>query len=256
MQPTTYPHVNRLLDLLLSQMQQILHEKVVGLYIFGSLVSGDYDDGVSDIDMLAAIASDLDQSEFIALEKMHKTIVANDPQWDDRLEIAYLSLNALKTFKTQRSNIGIISPGEPFHIKDAGSDWLANWYFVRENGITIYGPPPSTIIDPITKAEFVQAVKNYVLAWKDYIYSAEHRGFQAYAILTMCRGYYTCTHGEQVSKREAALWAQKVLPEWASLIENALEWRRVSRSNIPVDHQATLPETRRFVLFMIDLVAQ
>jgi Domain of unknown function (DUF4111) len=252
MQPTTYPDVNALLDNLLPQMQQILGHKLVGLYLHGSLVTGDFDD-ISDIDLLAATASDIDQVEFDALNKMQGGLVLKHPQWENRIEIAFLSLRALKTFRTHRSPIGIISPGEPFHIVEAGKDWLMNWYMVREKGIALFGPPPRAIIDPISKDEFITAVKEHARAWRKYIDEARSRPGQAYAIFTMCRALYTCKHGEQVSKRQAALWAQKELPAWSSLIQNALLWRQNYRQQ-DVDHSATLAETRRFVNYVVDLI--
>src|SRR5262245_56771673 len=150
MQPTTYPHVNELIDILLKQMKTILGQKLVGFYLTGSLVTGDYDDDCSDVDLLAAISSELDDTEFNALKKMHDDIVLNNKRWDDRFEIAYVSLRGLKTFKTESSNIGIISPGEPFHIIEADRLWLPNWYMVREKGRTLFGPTPTDIIAPIS----------------------------------------------------------------------------------------------------------
>src|SRR5260221_6440812 len=142
MHPTNYPHVNTLLESILFQMQTILGEKLVGLYLYGSLVTGDFDDASSDIDLLAVTSTDIDEAEFSALKSMHGGIVTNHPEWDNRLEIAYLSLDALKTFKTRTSKIAIISPGEPFHIKEAGIDWLMNWYMLREICVTLFGPSP------------------------------------------------------------------------------------------------------------------
>src|SRR5689334_18419057 len=110
MEPTNYPHINRLLADLLARMQAILGDKLVGLYLYGSLVTGDFDDTVSDIDLLAAITDDLTEPQFSALQAMHHQFVADYPERQDRLEIAYLSLGALQTFKTQSSPIGIISP--------------------------------------------------------------------------------------------------------------------------------------------------
>ena len=82
---------------------------------------------------------------------------------------------------------------------------------------------------------------------KDTQYS---RSSQAYAILTMCRAYYTVKNREQVSKKQAALWTAEQLPEWASLIRNALEWRE-EKENSRVDHKTTFPETEAFVNFII-----
>jgi hypothetical protein len=57
---------------------------------------------------------------------------------------------------------------------------------------------------------------------------------------------YTCKNGEQVSKKQAALWAQQALPQWSQLIQHALLWRE-DRRNEQIDHEATFAETKRFV---------
>jgi hypothetical protein len=250
---TPYADVDDLLRQLLNQMQQILQGDLVGLYLFGSLVMGDFDRGISDIDLLAATASEIDQQTFDRLNRMQLNFIAEHPAWNDRIEIAYLSTTALKTFRTQTSPIGIISPGEPFHIKEAGSDWLINWWMVRERGITLFGPAPASLIDPISKQDFLQTVHEHARWWRTHVYEMRPRKAQAYAILTLCRALYACHYGEQVSKKQAAEWAQARWPEWATLIHNALEWR-VARQDDGVDPEATIPDTVRFVHFAIDLV--
>jgi hypothetical protein len=231
-------------------MQTVLAQKLVGVYLYGSLVWGDFDQESSDIDLLVATASDIDDQEFSNLHKMQLDFVAKHPRWENRIEIAYLSTAALQTFKSQTSKIAIISPGEPFHIKEADKGWLMNWYMVQEQGRPLFGPAPTTLIDPISKQEFIQTVKQHVIGWGEWIYDARTRPSQAYAILTMCRALYTCTHDTQVSKRKAAEWAAQELPQWAGLIKGALLWRAAWRDDT-VDHAATFPETLRFVQFMI-----
>ncbi|HEY6540678.1 MAG TPA: aminoglycoside adenylyltransferase domain-containing protein, partial [Ktedonobacteraceae bacterium] len=82
-----------------------------------------------------------------------------------------------------------------------------------------------------------------------------NRKGQAYAILTMCRALYTSRNGEQVSKKQAALWAQEQLPEWSQLIGNALVWREASKDE-QADDDATFAETKRFVDVVRDLILQ
>src|SRR5689334_2118954 len=90
MQPTPYSDINELLDMLLSQIQAVLQQKLVGVYLYGSLVWGDFDADISDIDLLVATASDIDAQEFAALQRMHHNFVAMHRRWHDRIEIAYL----------------------------------------------------------------------------------------------------------------------------------------------------------------------
>jgi predicted nucleotidyltransferase len=252
---TPYADIDAVLHSLRSQIQQILGEKLVGLYLYGSLVTGDFDHAISDIDLLAVTTSEIDGQEFDHLDRMHDEFVASYPLWNDRIEIAYLSASALQTFRAQSSPIAIISPGEPFHLKAAGKDWLINWWVVRNYGVALAGPEPAAVIPPIAREEFLQAVREQVRAWDSYIIETRHsRPYQAYAILTLCRALYACANGEQVSKRRAALWAAEHFPKWSALIHNALGWRAAWREQ--VDPESTFAETMRFVRFVVDYLQQ
>lgn len=249
---TPYADINGLLAELLTGMQTILGRKLVALYLYGSLVTGDFDHEVSDIDLLAATTFDINDDEFTALQTMHHDFAVGHRAWDDRIEVAYLSVEALKTFRTQVSKIVVISPGEPFHFKEAGKDWLMNWYVVREKGVVLFGPSTQELIEPVTKDELLQAVREHAIAWREWVHRARTRKAQAYSILTACRALYTLSNGESVSKKQAAIWATQELPEWSSLIQSALVWRATLHDE-HVDHAATLLETRRFVHAVLDL---
>jgi hypothetical protein len=252
---TPYADIDAILHSLRSQIRQTLGAQLVGLYLYGSLVTGDFDHAISDIDLLAVTRVQIDDQEFERLDRMHSAFVAGHPVWTDRIEIAYLSQSALETFRTQRSPIAIISPGEPFHFKAAGKDWLINWWVVRKYGVALCGPEPTEVIAPIAQAEFLRAVREQVEAWSSYIAETRRsRPYQAYAILTLCRALYAVTNDEQVSKRRAALWAAEHFPAWSALIHNALAWRTAWRE--PADPEASFAQTVSFVHFVIDHLNQ
>lgn|GEM_PF-230972 len=252
---TSFVSVTTVLKMLIPKMKMVLGAKLAGVYLYGSLVLGDFDADISDIDLLAALTDDLTDAEFAALDAMHGEMVAAQPEWDDRIEIAYVTLEALRTFKTVRCPLAVISPGESFHFKDAGIDWLINWYIVREKGVTLLGAPPQSIIPPISQAEYVEEVKAHVQRWRSWVNEEMDRPLQAYAIMTLCRAYYTVVHGEHTSKRKAALWAAERMPEWKSTIENAFLWRAAWRDK-NVDPTATLENTRRFVNHVADKILE
>jgi predicted nucleotidyltransferase len=245
------PHVDidELLKELLGQLQDTLQEKLLGVYLYGSLVTGDFDANVSDIDLLAVLSTTLDTQEFNQLQGLHHNFAAKHPAWYDRVEIAYVSTQALTTFRTRVSKIAVISPGEPFNMKEAGKDWLINWWTIRDKSIPLFGPSATTFLEPISKEEFLQAVSKQVEEWQTWIYQMRQRKEQAYAILTMCRALYAYKNGEQVSKKQAALWAQEFFPQWGSLIQQAVQWREDWREE-DVDHEATFAETVGFVQFV------
>jgi len=235
-------------------MQAALGPKLAGVYLYGSLVTGDFDAEISDIDLLAVIESELDSQEFSVLETMHVALQIRYAEWDNRIEIAYVSRHALETFRTLRTDIAVISPGEPFHMKDAGIDWLINWYNVREQGETLYGPPLSDVIPPISREEFFAAVRRQAHEWRAWVdRTAGSRPYQSFAVITLCRALYAIRFGVQPSKRQAARWAIGELPEWSALIENALVWRANSRDE-NVDPALTFEEVKRFVHFVIDQI--
>src|SRR5258708_22513642 len=175
MKLTPYSEVNNLLDELLKNMQNILGDKLVGLYLYGSLVWGDFDLNTSDIDLLAAVSSDISEQEFEGLKKMHDVFVDKHKMWNDRIEVRYISLLALQTFKVKSSPAVTISTGEPFHRIEVGNHWLMNWYMVREKGVILYGPAPNTIIEPITKEEFIESVQDHARSWSEWIKNMRRR---------------------------------------------------------------------------------
>ena len=96
MHATLYPEIDALLDELLSGIRVALGDRLVGLYLSGSLVIGDFDARISDIDLLAATSVDVDEADLDSLRQMHDGFAAHHPEWYDRIEVAYLSTTALQ----------------------------------------------------------------------------------------------------------------------------------------------------------------
>ena len=82
--------------------------------------SGDFDPESSVIDLPAATSSDVSDTEFDALRAMHLDSARDNPGWEDRVEVAHLPVTALRTFRSERSPVAVISPGKPFHMMQAG----------------------------------------------------------------------------------------------------------------------------------------
>ena len=84
-------------------------DELAGLYLYGSLVSGDFVPGVSDIDLLAVITRDLNEADVAPLAALHAGIVRDHPEWNDQIEVAYLGKDGLRDFQIRRSPLIIIS---------------------------------------------------------------------------------------------------------------------------------------------------
>jgi len=210
---------------------------LIGLYVCGSLIAGDFDPDVSDIDFVAILATDPSDDLATALEGMHKQLDRDNPAWAGRIEVVYVSAARLQTHHQGIPRMAVISPGEPLHVVSGGPDWILTWYPVREDAVALVGPEIGELIPQIPSADFLTALREHLRRVIEWIKEDTTRGACAYAILTTCRGLYTLRFGVRRSKREAANWAMREFPEWASLIESELTWR---------SEQWTNPGTDRF----------
>lgn len=239
-QPTPYADVNALLQDLLAGVREILTENFAGLYLYGSLASGDFNPASSDVDFVVATHHAIPAAQLPELEKLHEGLTAVHPHWAIHLEGAYLPLADFRRYDPA---------GGPyphwherrFYVAGQGSDWIIQRHVLREWGVRLAGPPPDTLIDPVTPDDLRRAVGGVLAEWwapmLDDPTWLRQRLYQAFAILTMCRALHTLETGTIVSKPAAAQWAMEVENgRFSPLITRALAW--------PAEPQPdTLPET-------------
>ncbi|CAN5443094.1 N/A [soil metagenome] len=249
MQPTPFSDVNEILQEVQNGIVSVLGEALIGIYLYGSLTYDGYTARVSDLDLLAALKADLDPAAIPLLTHMHEEIVARHPEWTDRIEAIYISKQALQTYKSQRSPIAVISPGEPLHFREeqAGDDWLMNWYLVLEHGQVICGPPAEEIIAPASIDDFIKSVREHARNWGLWVDNLTTSKSRSYAILTMCRTLYTDRNRAHVSKQVAADWVASELPEFQGLINDALTLRVIPHEEAEASGKVSMEETKRFV---------
>jgi hypothetical protein len=94
--PTPYPEVNAILNILLSDVQDVLGNQFTGMYLHGSLAYGDFNPETSDIDFLAVTEDDLPIETFAALKEMHAGLFQSGMEWSQKLEGAYLPKEVLR----------------------------------------------------------------------------------------------------------------------------------------------------------------
>jgi hypothetical protein len=238
---------------LLERQRRALGDELIGLYLFGSAATGSFEPGISDVDTVAILRSDPTEAQLAALPRLHRAIVDEMPEWDDRVETVYLSSTALRLFRSGTFPAARISPGEPFHAIDVDRSWLIDWYQLRAVGIALVGPPASSVVPKIPQEEYVEAVRRHLLGWSPWA-NFGGAGSQSYALLTACRVLRTVRTGDFVSKREAAAWASDQLPEHAELIEQAVRWRERARLERGTDQTGDPEAARSFVELVAALV--
>lgn len=229
--PTPYPEVNALLHDVLEGARQILGGHFVGMYLEGSLVSDDFDQD-SDIDFVVVTDDDVTSEQFAALQAMHDRIATIDSWYAVQLEGSYISRQALRRHDPARALHPNIERGAGERLKMAYHDtaWQVHRWILRERGVTLAGPPPRSLIDPIAPRELQQAMVEPVHGWATRMLNdpshMRARGYQSYIVLTLCRMLYTLETGAVATKPVAARWAMATLdPRWGPLIERAWEGR-------------------------------
>jgi len=212
-----------LLGRLIASLRDVLGADLAGIYLYGSYVSGGFDPRVSDLDLVVVVAPPIEAMDLAGLGRMHGDLVSRYPAWNDRIEVVYVGQAALWSFRTSPGPLAVVSPGEPFHLRDERVvEWLQNWYLLRGTGVALYGPDAAAVVPPIAWTEFVAAAARYADEVRHRSFDDASPGALAYAVLTMCRALRTVrthTHG---SKQEAAAWTREQMPQWAWLIDIAL----------------------------------
>ncbi len=223
---TADPDVDAVLADLVASIQTVLGADLVAIYLYGSYVSGGFDAGVSDLDLVAVSSAEVEDLDLAGIERMHRGIVDRHPDWDDRIEVVYIGRATLGAFRTSQGRLAVISPGEPFHVRDdPAAEWLQNWFLVRETGTALYGPPAPDVIPHVDSSEFVAAAGRYAGQLSRRSLRDASPGHVAYSVLTMCRAVMTVRTQMPGSKQAGAAWARRAFPEWAWLVDTALQCR-------------------------------
>jgi len=252
--PTPYLGVNEVLDALLSHVKEILGDQFIGMYLYGSLSSGDFDPRTSDIDFLVIIRDALSESTIAEIESMHRQIWASGRKWASKLEGSYIPQKDIRRHEPNHIPTPTVNEGK-FYVAKRGSDWIIQRHIIRERGVVLSGPDPKTLIDPVSPDDIRRSVLGILEEWwfpmlEDPAWLRSHgREYHAFAILTMCRALHALEHGTVVSKPVAARWAQKELGDrWSRVIERSLAQSAGS------DDRDLYDESLEFIRFTMETV--
>lgn len=248
--PTPHPEVNLALNQLLSGAKAILEDRFFAMYLYGSLSSGDFNPATSDIDFLIVTTGPLPDETVAELEKMHRHLRDGGLEWGKRLEGCYLVKDELRRHDPHHPPRPWINEGK-FSLEREGSDWVIQRHVIREHGVVLAGPPPKTLIDPVSPEDLKQSVLRIMDEWwapmldtPDFL---RNGGYQAFAVLSMCRTLYTLEHGRIASKPVCARWALEALDDqWKDLIEKSLVMEHDAQEDILKDTLDFIRYTRDY----------
>jgi predicted nucleotidyltransferase len=257
--PTLFPEVNSILQELLEGIQIVLGDHFIGMYLEGSLANGNFDED-SDIDFVVVTDAEVTEELFSALQTMHDRIATIDSQWAIQLEGSYISQQALRRYDPANDVHPNIERGLGERLKMLRLEevWNIHRHILRERGITIIGPDPKTLIDPVTPNELKQAMlpalKGWAMHFLNHPNEMVYQGYQSYIVLSLCRILYTLQFGEVVSKRKAAGWAKETVDEkWKTLIDHAWEGRHHPQMHADMEY---VRQTLDFIKYALEYSQQ
>jgi predicted nucleotidyltransferase len=249
--PTTIPKIDLMLRRLLAKVQATLGDQFVGFYLHGSLASGDFQPGRSDIDFLVVTQSQLPDQMVGRLAQMHRDFAGGGLEWVDRLEGSYIPREALRRYDPRQAHHPALRVDGTFAIDGHGVDWILQRAALRQQAIILAGPDPAALIEPLTPQELRQAAAETLQEWwrpqLDDTHRLISREYQAYAVMTMCRIFYTFRFGSIATKSEAVHWFRQNHHLWDPLIASALAWPSG-------DQPDQLQETLEFIRFTLTRV--
>ncbi len=238
---TPYEDVNELLNLLLVNAREILKDQFFGMYLYGSLSSGDFNPETSDVDFLVVTKNVLSEDVIAQLDAMHQRTWATSLKRAGKLEGAYIYKELIRKHDPNGLPCPTINEGK-FYLDRPGSDWIIQRHVVRECGVVLEGPDPKTFIDFVTAEDIRNSIMGVLHEWwypmlenPDWLRENDD-GYRSFAVITMCRVLHGLEHGTITSKPKAIQWARaKVESHWHSLIDDAVAVSNHEERNIDLD---------------------
>jgi hypothetical protein len=236
------------LDDLRAGLVDALGADLLGLFVHGSLVFGDFAAARSDLDLLAVVARPPDEAMLATVAPVHAGVERRHPAWRGRVEVETVARSTVEAFATGTAcadSIMRISPGEALHLLPATRHRVLTWATVREKGHALVGPPAASVLPAVPPELARAALKEHVRDWPEWVEDMRQAGGQAYAVLALCRAWCALVDGEQLSKRAAADRVILTRPDDAELVRWARDWWYADGSD---DEPNRHDEVRDFVV--------
>lgn len=215
------------------RLRTALGDKLVGVYLHGSAVLGDFVPERSDVDVVAVSDGPLTDDERDAVgEKLSSESL---PCPARELELHVVDRSSLEGLgESPRFELHIATnPGRVVSGRGHGGDpdLVMHYAVVRQCGATLAGPPAPEIFPTVSRQRLVQAFAGE-LRW-----ALEHAS-PAYQVLNACRAWRFLEENVLTSKLAGASWGRERVEDTA-LIDVAVRNRRGKSDTQPPARDAS-----------------
>jgi len=258
-----YPELRDVLNMFVDEISAELRENLVGIYLVGSIASGDFDLD-SDVDFLVVTNTELTEANMKALQDIQIKIHGFDCYPAKHLEGSYISISDLNDWSTvgQKKLYYFDNGSTAYEQSIHDNQWHVRW-ILRERGITLVGQKPETILKSIPLNEMFSEIKTTMLQVMKLFEDEINRPLsffnskfgQSFAVLTYCRMLHTLHTGTVQSKKAGVKWAKQfVEPKWVNIIDQAWNEREGVRFLVKIRQRAELTllyETLDFIKYAV-----
>lgn len=213
------------------RIQAILSGNLVGVYLHGSGVLGDFSRERSDVDILAVVEHSLSDGDKRAVAKQLSS--ASLPSPVGELEFHIVERRVLTNTPDAppfELHIATNRSGAPDRVVDGRGrggdpDLVMHFAVLSEHGHALVGPPASEIFPQIGREKLVQAFAGE-LQW-----ASEHAS-PSYQVLNAARAWRFLEENVLCSKLEGAEWVRQRVAD-AATIDAAIEHRKGQSATQP-----------------------
>jgi predicted nucleotidyltransferase len=243
-------------------IQPVLKSNVIGIYLTGSAVLGDWHYGKSDIDLTVIVNNPISNENAATLKNQMKRLESK--YQNIKLEIQYIPIPILGKYKED------VEPILAYHDKRHSISYFnfnsVTWYSLKEYGVAIFGKPVDELNLKTTKDELSSYVyENVNSYWAMWAASAAKvlslKGILSFTdwavewcVCGISRMYYTLQEKDITSKRGAVEYMMDKVPQkYQQILKEAQSIRLGDRQKFYPSRIARRKDIIKYMNYVIEL---
>ncbi|ARJ24549.1 DUF4111 domain-containing protein [Bacillus sp. ISL-8] len=246
--------VRQLMERYTVELKEIFSdEKIVGVYIYGSIALGAFHIETSDVDFVTVISDSVNEAEKQQIIELHKKI--SKSTLGKRMDGMYIPLADLGKYNHEINEYVYCADGKA----DIGH-WDINavtWWTLKNQGITVSGKKVEDLSFQIKWDDVVNTMKYNVehywfeKAKRPYLFFIEE--WVESAVVTMGRILYTLDHKTIVSKDRGLQYMLELYShKWEPLLREVERMRQNPEGKRKLSRWRRADMTKRYLLYVIE----
>jgi predicted nucleotidyltransferase len=228
-----------------------LYSHFYGIYIFGSIALGAFEEQKSDIDIVALTQGEWTRKKLVQLKYIHKHLTQAYPL-GKRLEILYIPLRDIGKTDTEVAPYPYCGRKGEFHSAGYYDLHALTWWIIRYKSIRLFGPERSALPLEVTWKDVLKGMCYYLdiylvnKAKHPYLFLLD--GWVWEVVPMLCRVLTTLEDSEICAKPLALKrWRDRLPARWCLLIDEA--WRIGYHPHMPSLYRSPIKRMREVLAF-------